>query len=122
MDRKILVTDARLRPGNLVEEGERLVKKLEEKKFPITAAFWRYYDEEPLPRLVIVSPRVGRDGPLETYTIINETVDELGEEVHFGLGDISVMSPYQGLRRAIEDRELYVIRWNPDASREDPGK
>ncbi len=120
MDKKILVTDVRLRPGDLFEEGEKLVRKLEEKKFPITAAFLRYFDEEKLPRLVIVSPFVGREGPLRTYGYVRETVDELGDAVHFGLGDISVMSPsssqFQDLRRAIEARsgDLHVYRWNPD--------
>jgi len=31
-----------------IEDGEKLIKKLEERKFPIIAAFWRYLDEEGL--------------------------------------------------------------------------
>ncbi len=134
MHTKILVTDNRLRPGDLIEEGEKLIRKLEEKKFPISAAFWRYLDEEGLLRLVIVSPFVGQEGPLRTYGYVREAVDELGDAVHFGLSDISVMSPswsqFQDLRRSIEGvgaggfhpathqwlglGDIYLYRWNPD--------
>lgn len=89
-----------------IENGEKLIKKLEERKFPIIAAFWRYIDEEGLLRLVIVSPFVGQEGPLKTYGYIRNAVDELGDSVHFGLGDISVMSPswsqFRDLQRTIE--------------------
>jgi len=129
-----LVTDNTGRPGDLVEEGERLLRKLEEKSFPISAAFLRYIDEEGLLRLVIVSPFVGQEGPLKTYGYIRNAVDELGDSVHFGLGDISVMSPswsqFRDLRRTLEgeggsrlgvrgagrwlDEDFYLYRWNPD--------
>jgi hypothetical protein len=91
-------------------------------------------------RLVIVSPFVGREGPLETYAYIRKAVEELGSSVHFGLGDISVMSPlgsqYTDLQRALQGSgikeftateaeapsrwlesdsfTLYLYRWNPD--------
>ncbi len=134
MHTKILVTDSRMRPGDLIEEGEKLVGKLEEKKFPIAAAFLRYPDEEDLLRLVIVSPFVGRKGPLTTYGYIRQAVEELGDAVHFGLGDISVMSPsgsqFRRLRRNVEGvgvpdsrpttgrwlpyGDVYLYRWNPE--------
>lgn len=130
---RILVTDSRLVPGDLIAEGEKLLAKLEERKFPISAAFWRYPDERLLPRLVIVSPLVGTEGPLETYAIIHKAVDDLGDQTHFGLSDISVMSPsgteFQDLRKNIEDAgimrpltaasqclalgDIFLCRWNP---------
>ena len=120
-----------------IENGEKLIKKLEERKFPIVAAFWRHLDEEGLWRLVIVSPFVGREGPLRTYGYVREAVDGLGRSVHFGLGDISVMSPswsqFRDLRRTLEgkegsrlgvrgagrwlDEDFYLYRWNPDLNR-----
>lgn len=138
MYKQILVTDGRLQVGDLIEEGERLVKRLEEKGFPISAAFWRFMDEEKLWRLAIVSPFVGREGPLKTYAYVREAVDELGNAVHFGLGDISVMSPswsqFRDLQRIIEGagvgrvlasgdpagtqsvvlEDFYIYRWNPE--------
>lgn len=134
MYKTILVTGKTLQVGDVVEEGEKLLSKLEEKKFPISAAFWRYFDEEGLLRLVIVSPFVGREGPLDTYRYVREAVDELGSSVHFGLGDISVMSPswsqFRDLQRSLEgagvrtgapatpqwlgNDTLYLYRWNPD--------
>lgn len=131
MSEKILVTGKDLQVGDLIDEGERLVKKLEEKGFSISAAFWRYPDEGGLPRLVIVSPKVGRAGPRSTYLSVIEAIDALGDKVHFGLGDVSVMSPswsqFQELRTAIEnsganpsDKDMdlgdyHVFRWNPAA-------
>ncbi|MGH9359972.1 MAG: hypothetical protein ACRD1O_12480 [Terriglobia bacterium] len=138
MYKRILVTGMTLQPGDLIEEGEKLVRKLEEKNFPISAAFWREMDEEKLFRLVVVSPFVGREGPLRTYEYISQAVDELGDSVHFGLGDISVMSPswsqFRDLQRTIEGAGVnrldasgapvtarwqesdvvYLYRWNPD--------
>ncbi|MGH9448117.1 MAG: hypothetical protein ACRD3O_20700 [Terriglobia bacterium] len=138
MDEKILVTGKTLRVTNLIDDGEQLVRKLEEKNFPISAAFLRYLDDEGLWRLVIVSPVVGQEGPLNTYMQVNNAVDELGSSVQFGLSDISVMSPswsqFRDLRRTLESAGLhriaaagqprrlggvnlpdfYVYRWNPD--------
>lgn len=88
-----------------IEDGERLLKKLEEKNFPISAAFWRYLEEDSLWRLVIVSPVVDRDGPLRSYMHITKALDELGSSVQFGISDISVIGPswsqFQDLRKTI---------------------
>lgn len=121
-----------------IEDGEKLVRELEAKNFPISAAFWRYLDEEELWRLVIVSPVVAREGPLRTYMQVSKLVDELGDSVQFGLSDITVMSPlssqFRDLRRTIEGagagrvriasaaemprglafEDFYLYRWNPD--------
>lgn len=131
MSEKILLTGADLQVGDLIKEGERLIDELEKRGFSISAAFWRYPDERGLPRLVIVSPKVGRDGPRSTYLSVIEAIDALGEKVHFGLSDVSVMSPswsqFQELRTAVEnsgvdpsDRDMdlgdyHVFRWNPAA-------
>lgn len=132
MYKGILVKDKILQAEGLVEDGERLIEELEKKGFSISAAFWRFLDEEGVYRLVIVSPIVGREGPLRTYMHVIEAIDALGKTVHFGLSDVSVMSPswsqFQELRRAIEsaggkssDRgttlgDYYLYRWNPDVS------
>ncbi len=50
-----------------IEDGEKLIRKLEEKSFPVAAAFWRYLDEAERYRLVVVSPVVSQEGPLRTY-------------------------------------------------------
>jgi hypothetical protein len=121
-----------------IADGERVVRKLEQKGFPSSAALWRYLDEDMLWRLVIVSPVVAQEGPIRTYMKVSEAVDELGDSVQFGLSDISVMSPqrsqFRDLRRTLESAGLhritaarqprplggvnfgdfYVYRWNPD--------
>lgn len=130
MYKGILVTDKILQPEDLIKDGERLIEELEKKGFSISAAFWRFLDEEGVYRLVIVSPIVSSEGPLQTYIHVIEAVDALGEKVHFGLSDVSVMSPswsqFQELRMAIESSgakpsnkgvalgDYYLYRWNPD--------
>lgn len=117
--------------GELIADGGKLVKKLEERHFPISAAFFRYPDEEHLPQLVIVSPLVGQDGPLKVYGEVNKAVDELGSEVHFGMNDIDVMSPswseFRDLSAALTRSGVefnangmavgnyFLYRWNPAA-------
>ncbi|MGH9326997.1 MAG: hypothetical protein ACRD2B_10000 [Terriglobia bacterium] len=121
-----------------IEDGDKLVRRLEEKNFPISAAFWRYLDQEMLWRLVIVSPVVAQNGPLRTYIEVSKAVDELGGSVQFGISDITVMSPsssqFRDLRRTIEGagvgrvrvassseahqglafEDFYLYRWDPN--------
>ncbi|MGH9354116.1 MAG: hypothetical protein ACRD2G_18460, partial [Terriglobia bacterium] len=52
-----------------IDDGERLIEKLEEKNFPISAALWRplekrFADEGEIWCLLIVSPMVDKEGPL----------------------------------------------------------
>ena len=119
-----------------IEDGEKLVERLERKQFPVSAAFWRYLDEDMLWRLLIVSPVVDQEGPLRSYMHVTDAIDELGSSVQFGVSDVSVMGPswtqFQDLRRTIESagvgrikaagqpgtpqgiafEDFYIYRWN----------
>lgn len=121
-----------------IEDGERLIGKLEEKNFLIAAAFWNFLDDEKLWRLVIASPLVDRQGPVQTYMDITKALDELGMSVQLTISDISAISPswskFRDFRRMIEGTlfgrsgsgtapgrnqwvgvdTLYLYRWNPD--------
>lgn len=109
------------------EDGRKLIEKLAERNFPITAALWQYLEEDELWRLVIVSPLVDREGQLESYRRINNAIGELGDSVQFGINDISVIGPswtrFRDLRRTLENagvgrvglpfEDFHIYRWNP---------
>jgi len=121
-----------------IDDGARLVEALEQNDFPITAAFWWHLEDGTSWRLVIVSPLVDREGPLRTYGRISNLISELGNSVHFGISDISVISPswspFRELQREVKSAGLgrssgpgqhggfrdtvfedyYIYRWNPE--------
>lgn len=75
----------------LVEEGDRLIKRLESRRFHIAAAFWHYLEDLNRWRLVIVFSRlVDREGPLRVYMRIQEVLAEM-QANELSLSDISVM-------------------------------
>lgn len=87
----------------LVEEGERLVQRLEARRLHIVAALWHHFDDRW--RLVLVSPMVEREGPLRMYTRIEEALTQM-EPTELSLSDISVMRPngyeFKELRSTVE--------------------
>ena len=54
-----------------IERGKRLIKKLDDSRFPVTAAFWYYFPEAEQWRLVIASPTVESGGRHAAYTEIH---------------------------------------------------
>ena len=55
-----------------IERGRRLLKKLDDSPFPVTAAFWYYFPEAEQWRLVIASPTVESQGRQAAYTEIHK--------------------------------------------------
>lgn len=64
----------------MVDAGAELTKKLDEMKFPITAALWLFEPEVNEWRLVFASPEVAARGPREVYDRIRQAIDELKEK------------------------------------------
>lgn len=121
---------------SLVEEGERLVQRLEARRLHIGAALWYYFDDRW--RLVIVSPMVEREGPLRMYNRVEEALTQM-QPTELSLSDISVMRPngyeFKELRSTVERsmpfaaahgmstprditfEEAYIYRWPDRRSR-----
>jgi hypothetical protein len=120
-----------------LDDGERLVSKLENRGMRVTAALWRFLEDELIWRLVIASPCVDSNGALRGYMDVMKALEELGDSVQLTVSDVSVISPisrdFRDLRRAIEaagmDRvagrqalspegitfeDFYTYRWNPE--------
>jgi len=76
---------------DLIDEGAKLIERLEARRFRIAAAYWYYLEDLERWRLVIVfSSLVDRDGPLRAYTLIEDALKEM-QPKELSLFDISVM-------------------------------
>lgn len=89
----------------LIEDGDRLLRELDRRKFPISAAFWYDSPERGMWHLYIVTEVVHQAGPLEAYSQIQQAMDEL-DGPSLSLDDIIVMgprsTPFRELHRTIE--------------------
>lgn len=74
------------------ESGEILIKALLESGFDLQAAFWFYFDESDLWRLVIASKLYSEKGPKEVYSQIRAEIDKLTPPVDIALTNISAIS------------------------------
>ncbi|GIK99621.1 MAG: hypothetical protein BroJett029_38300 [Alphaproteobacteria bacterium] len=63
-----------------VSDGRTLVEWLERERFPFAGAFWFYRSDVDRWRLVIETPIVNSNGPLEAYRRISEIVDRLKQK------------------------------------------
>lgn len=69
------------------------------KVFRIKAAFWLYYAESEEWRLVIATPLVDEEGPLDTYTRLQPILFEI-QPADLYLQNIAVISPADPLAKA----------------------
>jgi hypothetical protein len=87
--------------SELVSEGHRLLDALRRNRFTVSAAVWYWVPESLEWRLAIVSPTVGRSGPMAAYTRVQRVLASINPS-HLTLTDISVISPtsqeFQNLR------------------------
>jgi hypothetical protein len=91
-----------------VENGRRIVERLEEKGWQITAAFWFHPEEEDRWQLIIVSPDVSDKGPRQLYTTLWKLLDDFSNDPQnpfkFPLDDIKVIGPYSLLYKMVKER------------------
>ena len=84
-----------------IEDGERLVSKLDEEGFPLDAALWLYLSDLNEWRLMIASPWVDSKGPKATYARIDQVLQELRPEIGIPFAGISVVPPNDRLISAL---------------------
>jgi len=88
----------------LIEDGAKLLKGLDGRAVPVTAAAWFYDPDRSGWQLVIVTSVASKPGPLEAYMQIQAAMT--GLDLSFALSDISVMSPqsrkFEEFKRTIE--------------------
>ncbi len=89
-----------------IQEGERLIKTLDERDFGVHSAFWFYLPKPNEWRLVIVTDLVDELGPREAYARLQREISKIQPELDLTIRNISMISPkadlIQLLRRAIK--------------------
>ncbi|MFY9907329.1 MAG: hypothetical protein WAM43_20445 [Terriglobales bacterium] len=88
----------------LIEDGAKLLERLDKIGFPIQAAVWFYDPEKMSWKLVVVSSVAGDPGPLEAFMRIQVAMN--GPDLSLSLDDIIVMSPasrkFEEFKRTME--------------------
>ena len=116
MAEEVLVKEALL--AEEIAAGEELLKRLDQAKAGIIAAYWIYEPSAALWTLEFVSPQVESKGPLEFYALINELVSNHPKmPIWLGVHIIMVLGPnysfFKSLRAALNPRrELCGIKLN----------
>jgi hypothetical protein len=88
----------------MIEDGARLLRKLDERGIPVSAAAWFDDPDQSAWKLVVVTSVASNPGPLEAYMQIQFAMN--GLDLNISLDDITVMSPYsrkfEAFRRTME--------------------
>jgi hypothetical protein len=78
----------------LINEGARLVEKLDQSGASPAAAFWVYFPNVGGWKLFLAETKVGTRGPREVYKQIQRTLHALRNEVtHLSLENVTVTKP-----------------------------
>ncbi|WP_157807960.1 hypothetical protein [Marinomonas sp. ef1] len=89
MAKDILVTESL--SDSMIKAGAKLVEKLDAQHAEIKSAFWLYFSEDKVWRLIIASPLVDSLGPREYYRKVVSANDSASEnEEVISLNDIGV--------------------------------
>ena len=78
----------------LVREGAALVEKLDASGVSPDAAFWLYFPDTRVWKLVLVAVKVAQNGPRVVYRSVQKALQSLRNEiVHLSLDDVVVAKP-----------------------------
>jgi len=89
-----------------IEEGHKLIEALRTAGFQVDAAFWSYYPEPDIWKLIFVSRLVDEQGSLKSYEAIQRV---LGEDSSISILDVSV----RGLRDKVAHAIWKEVRFRP---------
>jgi hypothetical protein len=91
MAKEILVTESLTDP--MIKAGAKLVQRLDSANSEVQSAFWLYYSDDRIWKLILASPLVDSLGPREYYKkVISANEEALDHEEVISLNDISVVS------------------------------
>ena len=97
MDKKILVT----LDTTDIEEGKKLVEKLDQSNLPVVGAFWYYMDGPERYRLMIVTPYYEEYGPKKTYEKIQKATEKNGADINLAWDAVSALGPNNELYKSL---------------------
>lgn len=101
MAKNILVTESL--SDAMINAGVRLIKSLDSESENVKAAFWFYFSEDRIWKLIIASPLVDTGGPRKYYKkIILANKKAPADEETISINDISVTSTNNNLVKLIQ--------------------
>jgi hypothetical protein len=109
-----MVTDVLVTDG--IREGARLLRALDDARFPVTAALWHLRDGRW--RYIVATPLVDIDGPIKAYSQINEVLHS--RAIGLELSNIAVARPQDPLITSIasvlhtDPKDVVGIRFTED--------
>ncbi|HEV2884867.1 MAG TPA: hypothetical protein VGW36_08415 [Pyrinomonadaceae bacterium] len=78
----------------LIDAGAALIRKLDESGLQPDAAFWYYFPDAQVWKLVVVEVKVGKRGPKEIYRQIQRMLGKMKNEVtELSLDDLALAKP-----------------------------
>jgi hypothetical protein len=80
--------------------GARLTRALDETGWPVVASFWYFESDENQWMLMLASPRVSAQGPLEAYEAVADALERLHQS-YANLNHIRVVAPDHPVVRAL---------------------
>lgn len=97
MDKKLLVTLSSVD----IEEGKKLLRKLDQSGLPVVGAFWYYMEGPETYRLVIVTPYYEKHGPKKTYEKIQEAIRDKETDINLAWDAVSAIGPGNQLYKSL---------------------
>jgi len=98
-----------------IEAGEELLKRLDNAKADVIAAYWIYVPEAAEWHLEFVSPQVESEGPFEFYSKVIDLVSSPPEMTYLSLNTIMVLGPnysfFKLLKSAIGYEKAFSNVW-----------
>ncbi len=83
-----------------IDAGKRLTEALDQANFEVVASLWLYDAESDEWELMIASPRVEEEGPLEAYRTVQKALLNLKFE-DFRLADVHLVRPNDDLVKSL---------------------
>ena len=78
----------------LIDAGAALIRKLDESGLRPDAAFWFYFPETQVWKLVVAEVKVGKNGPKEIYRQIQRILGQMKNELaELSLDDLALSKP-----------------------------
>jgi hypothetical protein len=86
----------------MIDAGEGLICELDRRQWPVEDALWLYDEDRNRWELVIASPKVDADGPLRSYELIRDSLQQVPQATDaMSYFDVAVRSPNDRLIEAI---------------------
>ncbi len=83
-----------------IRDGQALVRKFDQSKFPFVSAFWFYYPDQDAWKLVVATDEAG--DPIKAYTRLSGIISSIEEQgFSLDISQVKLVKPTDPLIRAL---------------------